>query len=182
MKYHFLCHSKSFGICFQRGLMLEESDFTHNFLDLLRNSTNGHKHSKEVRRMQKSGFSMSVTVHMWRATTWRWEGKSFYADLGQSKFSCFPIQILSSLAVREILSVWPSFYSSFANGCFFCFFCSPTKLIGSAWLLRFCPNVGGLTLRVHSHGLREPQTYTEVSPTAVSLLFIGANTKWIHSE
>lgn len=42
--------------------MLEESDFTHNFLDLLRNSTNGHKHSREVHWMQKRGFSMSVTL------------------------------------------------------------------------------------------------------------------------
>ena len=115
---------------------------------------------------------------MWRATTWRWEGKSFYADLGQSKFSCFPVQILSSLAVQEIPSVWPRFYSSFANGCFFCCFRSPTKLIGSAWLFRFCPNAGGLTLEYSRVDSESPRHTWKFLPQQ----FPCCLSEWIQSE
>lgn len=183
MKYHFLCHSKGFGISFLRGSILEESDFTHNFLDLLRNNTNGHKHSREVLWMQKSGFSVSVTLSTHGEQLREDERRSLLRRTQSSlNFPVFPSRLFLPGAIQEILSVWPSFYSSSANVFFCCFLCSTTKPICSAWLFRSFPNVGGLTLWVPSRGLREPRTYMDVSSIAVSLLFTRAHTKWIHRE
>lgn len=147
MRYHFLCHSKGFGIFFSRKLMLEESDFTSNFLTF-------------------SGIALMATniqgscIECWKAvSTCLWLSplvESNYMKvrgnlmwIATTKFF-FPIQILSFLAIQESLSVWPKFYSSSANVFFPCTPCSPAKPISSAYLFRFCPNLGKPTLWVHS--------------------------------
>lgn len=133
MKYHFLCHTKGFGISFLSGLILEESDFTHNFLDLLRIAlmpTNIQGSCIGCRKMVSPCLWLCPHVehnYIWR---WgRWEGKTYYVDeailnlLLSHPGSFFPGHSRNSFCLAQLLSS--------VNIFSFCCLCPPTKLIYS---------------------------------------------------